>query len=81
MKAVITLLIVIFLAAVVTSAGIEDKRQNTGEVSVPSVQREVSIPDSSSSGIGITYGGKMGIEIAPGLVLDFDGNLSPGFGF
>lgn len=33
-------------------------------------------------GMGMTYTGKMGLEIAPGMVMDFDnGELQPGFGF
>lgn len=32
-------------------------------------------------GLGMGYNGKLGIELAPGLVLGFDGNLTPGFGF
>lgn len=37
--------------------------------------------DPGYGGIGMTYGGKLGVEISPGLVLDFDGNLSFGYGF
>ena len=29
----------------------------------------------------MTYGGKMGIEVSPGLVIDSDGELGLGFGF
>lgn len=35
----------------------------------------------SAGGIGMTYGGKVGIELAPGLVMGFDGKVGPGFGF
>lgn len=36
---------------------------------------------NNSSGLGITTTGKVGIELAPGIVLGFDGKVSPGFGF
>lgn len=35
---------------------------------------------SSGSGIGMTYGGKIGFDMGGGLVIPFDGS-SPGFGF
>lgn len=38
-------------------------------------------PYMDFGGVGMTYGGKMGIEIAPNLIMDFDGGLNYGFGF
>lgn len=81
MKALFTLIIVVILAAIVTTAGIEEKRTSATDISVPNAQTEIRTPDNSSGGMGMTYGGKVGIELAPGLVMDFDGNVSPGFGF
>ena len=39
--------------------------------------------DSGSDGIGLgmSYGGDLGLEIAPGVVYTFDGELGLGFGF
>jgi hypothetical protein len=42
---------------------------------------QVTGETDDSSGLGMTYGGKMGLQIAPGLVMGFDGKISPGFGF
>lgn len=37
---------------------------------------------SQKSGVGMTYGGKTGIEVAPGLIMRFDGKgMQPGYGF
>lgn len=32
-------------------------------------------------GVGMTYGGEIGIEVAPGLVIGSDGEMGLGFGF
>lgn len=38
-------------------------------------------PYDTYGGIGMGFNGKLGIELAPGLILGFDGGLTPGFGF
>ena len=37
--------------------------------------------DDWSPGAGMRYNGKLGLEVAPGVVLDTDGNVGIGFGF
>jgi hypothetical protein len=37
--------------------------------------------DPDGIGMGLSYRGKLGMEIAPGMVMDFEGNVGPGFGF
>lgn len=37
--------------------------------------------EDQRSGLGISTSGKLGVELAPGIILDFDGGISPGFGF
>lgn len=34
-----------------------------------------------AGGLGMTYSGRIGIEIVPGLVMTTSGSLQPGFGF
>lgn len=53
---------------------------DSGTREVPPVYDEPSQVEDSS-GIGMTYGGKLGVEIAPGLVMGFDGSIRLGFGF
>lgn len=54
---------------------------------VPSDPSTASTPGENyqttdtSSGLGMTYGGRLGIEIAPGLVYGFDGSIGLGYGF
>ena len=38
-------------------------------------------PYDTYGGIGMGFNGQLGIELAPGLILGFDGGLTPGFGF
>jgi hypothetical protein len=41
-----------------------------------------SFPDREAGGLGMTYGGKLGIQLSPFLVIPFDGSgLNVGFGF
>ena len=37
--------------------------------------------DRWSPGLGIGANGKPGIEVAPGIVMDYDGGIGVGFGF
>ena len=37
--------------------------------------------NDDSSGLGMSYTGKPGIELAPGIVIDYSGNIGPGIGF
>lgn len=35
--------------------------------------------NDTKTNIGVTYSGKLGISIGPGMVMTFDGRLEPGF--
>jgi hypothetical protein len=37
--------------------------------------------DNHGSGLGMKFDGRLGLELAPGIVMDFDGDIGPGFGF
>lgn len=50
-------------------------KQEEGQPRAPRDKQE-----DSSGGVGMTYGGKLGIDIGGGFVIPFDGS-SPGFGF
>lgn len=45
------------------------------------VPKDRPAPQRPSGGIGMGFNGKLGIELAPGLVMGFDGSIGPGFGF
>ncbi len=55
-----------------------------GEYQAPATNNSAPVEGDDGwdgPGVGMTYGGKMGIEVSPGLVIDSDGELGLGFGF
>jgi len=50
-------------------------------VEVPEPAQRSEPRERTSGGIGMSYTGRVGIEVAPGLVLTPSGGISPGFGF
>ncbi len=54
------------------------ERRNLIEEGRPAQAQHVP---SAESGLGMTYSGKVGVKMALGLVMTFDGEVAPGFGF
>lgn len=70
------------LAAVLAATlGLSACDQPATPVPVPLSEQQAQPQERQSGGLGMTYGGKLGVELAPGLVLGFDGSIGLGFGF
>ena len=46
-----------------------------------SLEKLLKSVDDDTFGLGMTFTGKLGVELAPGIVMSFDGELGVGFGF
>lgn len=71
-----SIMLLLVLAALVAGCGPTSTPSDTGYQPTPK-----DPPYDTYGGLGMGYNGTLGIELAPGLVLGFDGNLTPGFGF
>jgi hypothetical protein len=69
-------LLVAALAACLTLTACE---KPAAPVPVPQAEEKPQ-EESQRSGLGMTYRGKPGIEIMPGIVMGFDGEIGLGFG-
>lgn len=70
-----------YLAAVLAAClSLSACERTTVDTQHPPLEQEVAPVERGVGGIGLTYGGRLGMEIAPGLVLGFDGKLGFGFG-
>lgn len=54
--------------------------QQAAPIPVPQAEQADEAPRSGGR-LGMTYGGRLGVELAPGLVMGFDGSIGLGFGF
>ena len=83
--AVLTIVVALAAASFPHKEVSELPREVTEEQDIQSVvnreagKKQSEKKDEWSPGLGITYTGKPGIELAPGIVMDFDGNIGPGF--
>ena len=84
MKAFALLAYIFSMAMVVLlTVGVLTSCSDNGTSQVPHDPLAVSVPDDTGwkPGLGMSYSGGLGLQIAPGLVLDFNGGIKPGFGF
>lgn len=60
-------------------ASIYECATQEGGCQVESPSETTASGDDGVGGIGMSYRGRLGVEIAPGLVMEFDGTIGPGF--
>jgi hypothetical protein len=71
---------VALLAFLLSSCGDASEDKLYKMVEAPKSEAPEKTPEDPRSGLGMKYNGRIGLEIAPGLVMGMDGKIGMGFG-
>lgn len=79
-KILVTVISLMFVVSLTACGEFEDRPANL--TPQPAETSSSYDYDNNGSGLGVTYGGKLGIDMGGGLVMPIDGSgLSMGYGF